>query len=132
MTYRIKEVAEKMNLPASTIRYYDKEGLLPHLERKESGYRVFNDGDIALLELIECFKNTGLSIKEIKQFCDWIAEGDSSLQNRYDLFLERKQAVEHQMKVLQKTMDLVKHKCEYYKVALEAGTESVHEKQHKL
>ena len=126
MHYSIKEVAAKMNIPASTIRYYDKEGLLPNLERRDSGYRLFTDGDLSLLQIIECFKRTGMSLKEIKQFCDWIREGDASLENRYQLFLERKKVVEQQMQDMQKTLDLVNHKCEYYQQALEAGTEDVH------
>ena len=56
MSYTIKEVSKMMNLPASTIRYYDKEGLLPFLEKKPSGYRVFKDTDITMLQIIECFK----------------------------------------------------------------------------
>lgn len=124
--YTIKDAAKMMNVPASTIRYYDKEGLLPFMKRLESGYRVFSEDDIMLLQIINCLKKTGMPIKEIKQFIDWIQEGDASLRKRYDMFLERKQIVEEQMAELQKTLDMVNYKCEYYKTALEAGTEAVH------
>lgn len=126
--YTIKEVAEKMNLPASTIRYYDKQGLLPFVERSESGYRSFSETDIRMLNMIECLKRTNMPIKEIKQFCQWVEQGDASLQQRYDMFLERRRVVEEQMEQLKKTMEVIDYKCWYYKTALDAGTEAVHKR----
>lgn len=126
MTYTISDVSKMMNLPVSTIRYYDKEGLLPFIQRKESGYRIFTDNDIKMLEIIECFKRTGMSIKEIRQFIDWVKEGDESLEKRYQLFISRKKAVQQEMNDLQKQLDLIEHKLWYYKTALEAGTEDIH------
>lgn len=126
MSFSISEVAKKMNLSISTIRYYDKEGLLPFVERTESGYRVFSESDIKMLELIECLKNTGMPIKDIKIFSDWVKAGDSSLNERYEMFLERKKIVESQIESLQRSLDLINHKCLYYKTAIEAGTESIH------
>ncbi len=129
MKYSMKEVAEMLNIPPSTIRYYDKEGLFPFIQRKESGYRIFTDAEVSMLELIECFKNTGMPIKDIKVFSDWIILGDETLQQRYNLFAERKVIVEEQMRELQKSLDLINHKCEYYQTAIEAGTESIHKKE---
>lgn len=119
MNYSISDVSKMTNLPISTLRYYDKEGLLPYIERKASGYRVFKDDDIRMLEIIECFKNTGMSIKEIKHFIELVKQGNSSLQERYNLFLERKKIVEKQMEDLQKQLDLINYKCEYYYAALQ-------------
>lgn len=127
MPYGIKDVAEKLNLSVPTIRYYDKEGLLPFIERKESGYRVFNEGDVQLLKIIECMKKTGMQLKDIKKFVDYVKEGDSSLRKRYELFEQRRKAVTEQMAELQKSLDLIEYKCWYYKTAVEAGTEKVHQ-----
>ncbi|QKY69859.1 MerR family transcriptional regulator [Lentibacillus sp. CBA3610] len=126
MTYSISEVANKLNLTVYTLRYYDKEGLMPFVERTTGGKRVFKDSDVELLNVIECLKSSGLPIKDIKNFIEWLSEGDSTLKQRYDMFIERKAAVEKQMAELRKTMDLIEHKCSYYKTALEAGTEDVH------
>lgn len=131
MKYSMKEVSEMLNIAPSTIRYYDKEGLFPFIQRKESGYRIFTDAEVSMLELIECFKNTGMPIKDIKVFSDWITLGDETLQQRYDLFAERKVIVEAQMRELQKSLDLITHKCEYYQTAIEAGTENIHKKDQK-
>ncbi len=126
MAYTIKQAAELLGLTTVTLRYYDKEGLLPFMQRSASGYRMFSDDDIAMLRIIECLKKTGMPIKDIRQFCEWVQAGDDSLRERHKMFLERKQVVEEQMADLQKTLDLINHKCWYYETALEAGTERIH------
>ena len=126
MTYLISEVAKMMNLTVHTLRYYDKEGLLPFVERTPSGTRLFKESDLGALKIIECLKSTGMPIKDIKNFIDWCSEGDSTLQQRYDMFMERKAVVEAQMEELKNTMDVIEHKCWYYKTALDAGTEDIH------
>lgn len=124
--YTIKDAASQMGIPASTIRYYDKEGLLPFMERLESGYRVFAEKDLAALRIIDCLKKTGMSIKEIRQFSQWLKQGDASLQQRYEMFLERRRAVEEQMAQLQEIKNTIDYKCWYYETAIAAGTEKIH------
>ena len=111
------------NIPTTTLRYYDKEGLLPFLERKSSGYRVFSDLDISMLQIIQCLKSTGMSVSDIKQFTQWLLEGDSTLKKRQEMFLKRKEAIENEIKELNKMLDIINYKCEYYKKAVKAGTE---------
>jgi len=125
-TYSISEVAKELNLTVYTLRYYDKEGLIPYVERTTSGTRVFKESDIGALKVIECLKSTGMPIKEIKNFIDWCSDGDSTLQQRYDMFVDRKSIVEAQIEELKKTMEVIEHKCSYYKTALDAGTEDIH------
>lgn len=125
-TFSISEVARELDLTVYTLRYYDKEGLMPFVERTTNGTRAFKESDIQALKIVECLKASGMPIKEIKNFIDWCSDGDSTLQQRYDMFLERKATVEAQMEELKKTMEIIEHKCSYYKVALEAGTEDVH------
>ena len=90
MSYTIQQVSKMTRIPATTLRYYDKEGLLPFLERTESGYRRFSDVDLASLQIVQCLKSARLSIEEIRQFSEWVHEGDSTLQKRLDLFLRQK------------------------------------------
>ncbi|WP_440131256.1 MerR family transcriptional regulator [Paenibacillus xylanexedens] len=126
MTYSIGEVAKKLDLTVYTLRYYDKEGLMPFVERTTSGTRLFKDSDIDFLKIIQCLKLTGMPIKDIKDFIEWCSEGDSTLKQRYDMFTERKASVEAQMEELRRTMEVIEHKCAYYETALEAGTEEIH------
>lgn len=132
MTYTIGEVAKIMTLSISTLRYYDKEGLLPLVERTTSGIRKFNDSDIEWLNIIECLKNTGMQLKDIKTFFEWCKEGDSTIEQRYKMFLERKSETEKQIELLQKSLELIDYKCNYYKTAFEAGTTNIPilQKQH--
>lgn len=129
MSYTIKQAAEIMNVTPTTLRYYDKQGLLPFMERKASGYRIFSDADMAMLHVIECLKKSGMPIKDIRQFSKWVQMGDTSLKERYEMFLERKRIVEAQMAELQETLDFINHKCWYYETAIEAGTEKIHFKE---
>lgn len=125
--YTIKETSKLLGIPASTLRYYDKIGLLPFVERRESGYRVFTEKDIEMLRLIECLKLAGMTLSDIRQFAQWLREGDATLQQRYQMFLERRRAVRQQLADLQKTLDVLDYKCWFYETAIEAGTAAVHD-----
>ena len=121
--YSIKEVADILGLPASTIRYYDKQGLLPFVERSDSGYRRFSENDIELLKLIECLKKTNMPIKDIRQFTAWLQQGDASIEQRQRMFLERRRAVEEQIEQLQETLKVIDDKCWYYNGILNTCSE---------
>lgn len=130
MSYTIRQVAEKMGVAVSTLRYYDKEGLLPFVDKKPDGTRVFKDEDFQGLGIIACMKNSGMPIKDIKRYMDLCIEGDNTLKDRLEIFLERKEYVQKQMEELKKVMETIEHKIWYYETAIEAGTETVH-KQNK-
>ena len=123
MLYTVGEMARFLNVSASTLRYYDKEGLLPFVERSNSGIRMFSNKDYEWLKIIECLKKSGLSIKEIRSYIDMTKRGDDSLEERLQLFEERKKDVERQMKELQETLDLLKYKCWYYETAIQDQSE---------
>ena len=120
--YTIGKVAEMFHLPISTLRYYDKEGLFPTLER-QSGIRRFSEKEIEILRVIECLKASGLEIREIKQFMEWTTEGSASYAKRKQLFETRKRAVEEEMRRLRKTLSMLKFKCWYYETAIADGNE---------
>ena len=123
MLYTVGEMAKLIGVPASTLRYYDQEGLLPFVERSKGGIRMFTERDYATLRVIDCLKKSGLSIKEIKAFIALAAEGDASLDQRLELFQRRREAVLQQIRDLQDTLALLEYKCWYYQTAREAGTE---------
>ena len=83
MLYTVGEMAKTLGVPASTLRYYDQEGILPFVERSSGGIRMFTDKDYEWLKVIECLKKSGLSIKEIKTFMDMAGKGDASLKDVY-------------------------------------------------
>ena len=120
--YSIGQVSEMFHLPISTLRYYDKEGLFPGMER-QSGIRRFSEREIEALRVIECLKASGLEIRDIKQFMEWTTEGAATYTQRKQLFETRKQAVEAEMAELQKTLDMLRYKCWYYDTAIADGNE---------
>ena len=126
MFYTVGEMAKKLNVAPSTLRYYDKEGLLPFVERSGGGIRMFKDSDFEWLSIIECLKKTGMSIKEIKHFIDWCIEGDSTIDQRLALINRQREAMLRQLKQVQDTLDMLDYKCWYYETAKAAGTCDVH------
>ena len=122
MGYTIGQVAEKTGLSVHTLRYYEKEGLLPFIKKNSAGLRVFSDSDLGWLELIECLKATGLHLKGIKQYIDWYIEGDSTLQQHIDMFKQQKIRIEQQRAELQKLFFKKKKKIELYTKAVKEGT----------
>lgn len=126
MYYTIGEIAKKVNISPHTLRFYAKEGLLPFVERSESGIRMFKDEDFQWLMIIECLKRTGMPIKDIKTLIDLTMKGDETINQRLEMFKKQKEAVEKQIAQLQETLELLKYKCWYYETAKNAGTCAVH------
>ncbi len=120
--YTIGQVSEMFQLPISTLRYYDKEGLFPQIERI-SGIRRFSENELEALRIIECLKKSGLEIKEIKQFMEWCAQGSSTYEKRRDLFLRQKEMVEAEICKMEKILDMIRFKCWYYETAIQDGNE---------
>lgn len=125
MLYTIGEMAKQLNVATSTLRYYDKEGLLPFVERSEGGMRMFKDADYEFLKIISCLKATGMQLKDIREFISLVMKGDETIEARLELFMKRKEEVEKQMAQLQVTLDTVNFKCWYYETAKKAGTTNV-------
>lgn len=94
MYYSIGEVANNTGIAISTLRYYDREGMFPDMERSNGCIRAFSDKEINTLKVIECLKALGMSIKSIKGFLVWCQEGDSSLGKRREMFHARLAEVE--------------------------------------
>lgn len=122
MNYSIGQVSEMFNMPVSTLRYYDKEGLFPDIKR-ESGIRRFSDNALESLRIIECLKKSGLEIKQIKQYMQWCGEGSSTFPQRKALFEERKKEVEQEIERLNKTLAMLNFKCWYYEQSIADGTD---------
>ena len=125
MYYTISEIAKKINISPYTLRFYAKEGLLPFVERSESGIRMFKDKDFEWLFLIDCLKKTGMSLKDIKTFVEWAMQGDKTINQRLNMFQEQQKAVKNQIVKLQDMLDVLKYKCWYYETAKAAGTTAV-------
>lgn len=120
--YSIGQVAEMFGLPISTLRYYDKQGLFPNMERV-SGIRKFGDTEIEALRVIECLKKAGMEIKDIRQFMDWCVEGPSTYPQRKALIEAKKAHMEEEIRRMNRALDMLKFKSWYYEQAIKDGSE---------
>ena len=123
-TYTIGQVATRFNLSVPTLRYYDQEGLIPNLTKDQAGIRRFNNENLEALQVVECLKTSGMSIKDIKQFMQWSSEGDETLAQRLTLFQKLREHLETQLDLLERNLRVVDYKCAYYGQAVEDGTEA--------
>lgn len=120
--YTIGQVSNMFNIPVSTLRYYDKEGLFPNLKR-DSNIRKFDNSEIATLNIIECLKKSGMEIKDIRRYIELCSEGSQTYPERRALFEKQRESVENEIKRLEKTLNMLKFKCWYYDQAIADGNE---------
>lgn len=120
--YSIGQVSKLFNLPISTLRYYEKEGLLPNVKRK-SGIRLFDDQNLEAIRVIECLKKSGLEICDIRAFMQMVVKGSQTYAKRKALFEKRRECVTEEIQRLQKTLAMIEFKCWYYDTALKDGNE---------
>ena len=122
MLYTVGEMAKRLGIAPSTLRYYDQEGLLPFVERSSSGIRMFKDSDYEWLQVIECLKKTGMQLKDIREFIEMAMQGDETIEPRLALIRKQREVVKAQIETLQETLRTLDFKCWYYETAQEAGT----------
>ncbi|AEF81654.1 MerR family transcriptional regulator [Leadbettera azotonutricia] len=114
VAYTIKQVSEKTFLPPHVLRYYENEGLLPSISRSRNGVRRYSDEDLEWIGLICCLKNTGMSIKQIKNFVELSVKGDKTLKQRVEMLQEHKKNVEEQIREMHQHLEKVTCKIEKF------------------
>ncbi|TPR22837.1 MerR family transcriptional regulator [Apilactobacillus micheneri] len=122
--YKIGQVSKMFDLPVSTIRYYDIEGLFPSIKRK-SGIRIFSEKEIETIRIINCLKNSGLGLKDIKKFIKWCEDGNSTLKLRKQLFDSQQVIIKEKLDELSKMYSMIRFKCWYYNKAVILGNEQL-------
>ena len=122
MVYTVGEMAKRMGVAASTLRYYDKEGLLPFVERSPGGIRLFRDSDVEWLNVIACLKSAGMSISDIREYIHLAMQGDGTIDQRLELFRHQRETLLRQMAELQNTLNILDYKCWLYEQAQAAGS----------
>lgn len=126
MEYTISQAAERFGITAHTLRFYDKEGLLPFVDRGAGGKRIFKDGDLGWLQIIECLKDTGMPIREIRGYLELCMKGDKTLERRLEIMRKHKKVMQEKLALIRRHMKKIDYKLWYYETAIAAGTESIH------
>lgn len=114
MSYSIKEVSERFNISPYTLRYYEKEELLPTIHRSNNGTRLYSDVDLEWLQLICCMRSTGMSISYIKNYVDLCRLGEDTLPERRQIILKQKEIIENHIKEYKDFLNIVNKKLKRY------------------
>lgn len=112
--YTVKDVCNLTGLSPHTIRYYDDSGLLPEIARTAGNVRLFSDYDLNWLQVVHCFRVTGMSIKEVKTYIDLCGKGDSTLEDRWQMILRQEEKLREQLSDLKTQMKILQNKKTYY------------------
>lgn len=116
---KIKEVSTKFNVPADTLRYWEREGAIPPVTRNEMGYRDYDDEDLDWIVFAKCMREAGVSIEYLIEYITLFKQGDATLQARKDLLREQLETIAQRLQEIQHTYDLIKNKTEHYEEHVE-------------
>ena len=115
---KIAEVSERYNISSDTLRYYERVGLIPPVNRNISGIRDYNELDIRRVEFIKCMRSAGLPIEVLIEYVGLVQQGDQTIEARKEILIEQRELLEARMKEMQKTLDILDQKVEVYENAV--------------
>lgn len=118
MAYTIKDVSNKTGITSHTLRFYEKQGVLPYAERNDNGVRLYDESSIDWIETILALRSTGIPLAEIRDYVELHKDGDRTLQQRKEIMIEHKLRVEKQMLQLIKTLEKINYKMAVYDMQL--------------
>lgn len=110
----MKEVCEKVGMTYETLKFYCKEGLVPNVKRDQNNYRDFDERNIAWLKSLQCLKNCGFSIKDMKIYMEYCLQGPSSIPQRKAMLSKTNETLLHKMQQIQQSMEFIKEKQIYF------------------
>ncbi len=110
----ITEVSKKFDLSQDTLRYYERIGLIPSVNRNKGGIRDYTDEDLKWIEFIKCMRGAGLPIEVLIEYVTLFQQGDATTQARKELLIEQRQQLIARMEDIKKTLELLNYKIESY------------------
>jgi DNA-binding transcriptional MerR regulator len=127
---KIAEVSEQYGLSIDTLRYYERVGLIPAVNRNGSGIRDYNELDLRRVEFIKCMRSAGLPVEVLIDYVALVHEGDKTIEARKEILVEQRKLLVERMNEMQKTLDILNHKIEVYeKAVLKKEKEMVQEEE---
>ena len=115
---KIAEISERHGLTPDTLRYYERIGLIPAVNRNENGIRDYCEVDIRRVEFIKCMRSAGLPIEVLIEYVGLVQQGDRTIDARKEILKEQRQQLINRMKEMNKTLALLDHKIEVYENAV--------------
>ncbi|AOG60839.1 MerR family transcriptional regulator [Spiroplasma helicoides] len=111
----VSEIAKKFDLSENSIRFYEKKGLIPHMQRDQNNYRFVYEKDIYWFDVVICLKKTGMSISDIKKYIELALKGDTTMRLRMEMIVKQKEVVKKEIDFLAKQLEFLDYKIGYYK-----------------
>lgn len=117
----IKEVCERYDITADTLRYYERVGVIPEVTRTKSGIRDYREEDIQWVENAICMRSAGVPVEMLIEYVKLFQEGDSTIEARRNLLMEVRVGVQEKLCQYQETMDKLNFKISRYEEAMKTG-----------
>ena len=115
---KIAEVSERYGISTDTLRYYERIGLLPAVNRNDNGIRDYNERDLQRVDFIKCMRGAGLPIEVLIDYMALIQQGDLTIEARKEILVEQRDLLGERIQEMQKTLDLLNHKIQVYENAI--------------
>jgi len=127
---KISEVSEQYELSADTLRYYERVGLIPPVNRTESGIRDYTEDDLKRVDFIKCMRSAGLPIEVLIEYVGLVAQGDQTAGRRRQILMEQRELLLDKIEEMQKVLGILDHKIEVYdEIVLKIEQDFAEEKQ---
>lgn len=111
---KIAEVSERYGLSMDTLRYYERVGLIPPVNRSNSGIRDYSEADLLRVEFIKCMRSAGLPIEALIEYMGLVQQGDETVAARKEILNEQRNLLVARIQEMQKTLDILNHKISIY------------------
>jgi len=115
---KIAQVSEQFGMSVDTLRYYERVGLIPPVNRNDGGIRDYNELDLRRVDFIKCMRSAGLPVEVLIEYVGLVQQGDKTIEARREILIEQRELLVARMKEMQKTLDLLDHKIEVYENAV--------------
>lgn len=123
--YTMKEVCKQVDMSYETLKFYCNEGLVPNIKRDKNNYRLFDDNNVAWIKSLVCLKNCQMSLQEMKEYLALCLEGPSTIEQRKVILDAKREALLDKMAELQKSIDYIDWKQNFYDDVLSGKTEYI-------
>jgi DNA-binding transcriptional MerR regulator len=114
----ITEVSQKYDMPHDTLRYYERIGLIPRVNRNKSRIRDYTEEDCKWVEFIKCMRGAGLPIEVLIEYVGLFQQGDETIEARKELFMEQRNQLMTRMEDMKKTLERLDYKIASYEQAV--------------
>lgn len=110
----ITEVSKMFNLSQDTLRYYERIGLIPHVNRNKSGIRDYSEEDCNWILFIKCMRSAGIPIEALIEYVALFQKGNSTVKARKNILIEQRNVLAHKIEEMKATLEKLDNKIDGY------------------